>query len=46
MAKTEKARKGPSDSATEHSIGTQMKGNDGICGPSLQQKMEYIDGLN
>jgi hypothetical protein len=29
MAKTEKSRKGPSDSATEHSIGTQMKGNDG-----------------
>jgi hypothetical protein len=29
MAKTEKSRKGPSESATEHSIGTQMKGNDG-----------------
>lgn len=29
MAKTEKSRKGPSDSATEHSIGTLMKGNDG-----------------
>jgi hypothetical protein len=29
MAKTEKSRKGPSDSATEHSVGTQMKGNDG-----------------
>lgn len=29
MAKTEKARKGPSESATEHSIGTEMKGNDG-----------------
>jgi hypothetical protein len=29
MAKSEKSRKGPSDSATEHSIGTLMKGNDG-----------------
>jgi hypothetical protein len=29
MAKTEKSRKGPSDSATEHSVGTLMKGNDG-----------------
>jgi hypothetical protein len=29
MAKTEKSRKGPSESATEHSIGTEMKGNDG-----------------
>jgi hypothetical protein len=29
MAKTEKSRKGPSESATEHSIGTLMKGNDG-----------------
>lgn len=29
MTKTEKARKSPSDSATEHSIGTEMKGNDG-----------------
>ena len=29
MANTEKTRKGPSESATEHSIGTEMKGNDG-----------------
>jgi len=29
MSKTEKSRKGPSESATEHSVGTQMKGNDG-----------------
>jgi len=29
MTKTEKSRKGPSESATEHSIGTLMKGNDG-----------------
>jgi hypothetical protein len=29
MANTEKSRKGPSESATEHSFGTEMKGNDG-----------------